>query len=369
MERLGVGVVGCGDISSIYLQNLRQFDAVQVVACADLDAQRARAQCDRFAIQRACTPDELLALPEVDIVLNLTNPVAHFAISMQALDAGKHVYTEKPLGTDLAQARQLMQTADAKGLRLGCAPDTFLGAGIQTAGKLIRDGWIGRPTAATAFMLRPGHESWHPNPTYYYQKGAGPVFDMGPYYVSALVALLGPVRTASAVATRAFSERVITSAPRRGEIIAVDVPTHVASILSFRNGPVVTLVTSFDVWHTEAPHLEIYGTEGTLSLAGPNTFGGPVRVRRHDAADWTEMPLAYGFADNSRGLGLLEMVYAIADERVHRANAQFAYHVLDTLFAVERSSIDHATVDVISALAVPEPLKVTAAIDLRERLV
>jgi predicted dehydrogenase len=228
--------------------------------------------------------------------------------------------------------------AKQKGVRVGGAPDTFLGAGLQTCRKLIDDGWIGQPVAATAFMLSHGPESWHPSPEFYYEVGGGPMFDMGPYYLTALVSLLGPVRRVSGSARISFSERLITSQPKYGQRVTVETPTHVVGVLDFAAGAIGAIITSFDVWAHNLPRIEIYGSEGSLSVPDPNTFGGPVRVRRAGANEWSDMPLTYGYAENSRGLGVADMAHALQSGRPHRANGDLTFHVLDIMHAVHEAS-------------------------------
>jgi len=331
MEKVKVGIIGCGKISGIYCQAKQVFGILDIVACADLVPERAKARAGEYAIPRACSPEELLRDPEIELIVNLTIPKAHAEVCLAALEAGKYVYVEKPLSVTREEGQRLLAVANAKGLRLGGAPDTFLGAGLQTCRKLLDDGWIGQPVAATAFMLCRGHESWHPDPEFYYQVGGGPMFDMGPYYLTALVSLIGPVRSVAGCARVTFPQRTITSEPKRGQTINVEVPTHVAGILGLANGSMATIVTSFDVWGGQLPRIEIYGTEGTMSVPDPNTFGGPVYVRRKGASQWSEVPLTHGFSENSRGIGLADMAYALISGRPHRANGDMAYHVLDIM--------------------------------------
>jgi len=328
---MNVGIIGCGNISGAYFTAAKSFGALDIVACADLDIERARAKAAEYEAPRACTVEELLADPAIDIAINLTVPRAHAEVGRAILQAGKNLYGEKPLAIDRDEARPLLDLAAARGLRVGCAPDTFLGAGIQTCRKLIDDGWIGEPVAATAFMMGGGHEGWHPDPAFYYQRGGGPMLDMGPYYLTALVALLGPVRRVTGSARVTFSERTITSRPRYGTPITVEVPTHLTGTLDFAAGAVGTLIMSFDTKAVDVSHLEIHGTEGSLSVPDPNTFGGPVWLRRVGAAEWSEMPLTHGYAANSRGLGAADMAYALRSGRPHRASGALAYHVLDVM--------------------------------------
>lgn len=351
-----VGLVGCGNISGIYFEANKTFEALDIVACADILRERAEAKAQEHNIPRACSVEELLVDPDVEIVLNLTVPQAHGPVALAALEAGKSIYNEKPLAISREDAQAMLKLAEHKGLRVGGAPDTFMGAGLQTCRKLIDDGWIGQPVAASAFMLGHGPESWHPDPDFFYQPGAGPMFDMGPYYLTALTALLGPVRRVTGSARITFPERMITSQPKFGQMINVNTPTHVAGVLDFESGPVATLVTSFDVWAAEVPRIEIYGTEGTLSVPDPNTFGGPVRIRRAGAAEWSIVPLSHAYSKNSRGLGLADMAYGIRSGRAHRASGELAYHVLDIMHSFHDASRDGRHIDLASTCKQPAAL-------------
>lgn len=333
-----VGIIGCGNISDIYLQNGQKFSAFDIVAVADILQERAQAKADKYGVAKAYTVDRLLADPEVEIVINLTIPAAHGEVALAALHAGKHVYNEKPLAVEREDAQKMLALAGEKGLRVGCAPDTFLGAGLQTCRKLIDEGAIGEPVAATAFMLGHGPESWHPDPNFFYQRGAGPMFDMGPYYLTTLVSMLGPVQRVTGTTRVTFPERTITSQPKHGEVIKVNTPTHVVGVMEFTSGPVATLITSFDVWHSSLPRIEIYGTEGTLLVPDPNTFGGPVLIAPAGKREWSEVELTHGNAGNSRGVGVADMAQAIATGRPHRANGKMAYHVLDLMHTFHDSS-------------------------------
>jgi predicted dehydrogenase len=355
-DAVRVGLIGCGYISEIYLRNAARFASYDIVACADAIPDRALEKAAEHGIPYVMSVNDLLAEPDIEVVLNLTTPDAHASIAQAALDAGKGVYNEKPLAISLADGVHLVDTARQSMLRLGAAPDTFLGAGLQTCRRLLDEGVIGEPVAATAFMLNHGHEGWHPHPDFYYQAGGGPLFDMGPYYLTALVALLGPVRRVTGSARASFAERTIRSQPRAGERIRVDVSTHLASVLDFANGPIGTLVTSFDVWADNMPQLEIYGSEGTLSVPDPNTFGGPVRLRLAGDDAWRDVPLTLPYADNSRGLGLADMAAALRSGGPHRASGELAYHVLEVMHAVETSSREGRHVEIASAPVRPEPL-------------
>ena len=355
-ERVQVGIIGCGNISGAYLKACRTFDILDVAAVADLDRTRAEAKATEHDVARAVSVEELLADPEIEIVVNLTIPRVHAAVSRAVLEADKSVYSEKPLAIDPADGSSLLDLARTRDRRIGCAPDTFLGGGLQTCRHAIDAGMIGRPLAATAFMLSHGPESWHPDPAFFYQAGAGPLFDMGPYYLTALVTLLGPVTRVAGSAVVGIPERTVTSKPLAGSVIRPDTPTHVTGLLDFASGAVGTLTTSFEVWASEHPRLEIYGTEGTLSVPDPNTFGGPVRIRRAGDAAWRELPLTHGYTENSRGIGVADMAHAIASGRPHRASGELAFHVLDVMVQVLAAARDRRSVDIASTTSRPEPL-------------
>jgi len=353
-EPVKVGIVGCGTISAIYLRNAQWLSAIEIAACADLFPERAAARAAEYGVPKACGVAELLADPAIEIVLNLTIP--HAEIALAALVAGKSVYNEKPLAISRADGQRILALAAAKELYVGCAPDTFLGGGIQTCRKLIDDGAIGQPVAAVAFMMNHGPEHWHPDPDFYYQVGAGPMFDMGPYYLTALVNLLGPVRRVTGSAQITSPERTITSEPKYGTTIRVNTPTHVAGLMDFASGAVGTIITSFDVWGSNLPRIEIYGTEGTLSVPDPNTFGGPVRLNRARQQEWENVPLTHGHAENSRGLGVADMAVAIRFGRPHRASGALAYHVLDLMHAFHDASRAGTHIDIASTCDRPAPV-------------
>ena len=349
-----VAIVGCGNISDIYLQNCAAF-GLEVTACADMDASRAQAKSQKFKIP-ARSVAEVLADPTVEIIVNLTPPAAHAEISRAALNAGKHVYSEKPLATTRADGALLIELAQQKNLRIGCAPDTFLGGGLQTCRQLIDSSVIGEPVAAVAFMTGHGMENWHPNPDFFYQPGAGPMFDVGPYYLTALVNLLGPVRRLTGSTRISFPERLITSQPLAGTKITVNTPTHVAGVLDFVSGPVATVIMSFDVWAANLPRIEIYGSLGSLSVPDPNTFDGPVLVRLAQDTDWRDVPLTHGYNNNSRGLGLTDMARALREGKGHRANGALAFHVLDLMQSFEEASRTGQHIDIPSRCERPAAL-------------
>ena len=358
MEKVRVGVVGCGAISGIYLQNMTSVfsEILQVACCADLDPARAQGQAEEFPGVKAVSTDQMLADPDVQIVVNLTIPNAHADVAVAAVRAGKSVYNEKPLTITRQQARELLAAAKAKNVLVGCAPDTFLGAGYQTCRQLIDEGRIGKPLAASACFVCRGHERWHPSPEFYYKKGGGPMFDMGPYYLTALVSLLGPAARVAGLTAMSFPTRTITSQPLAGKVIDVEVPTHIAGLVEFQSGAIATVVTSFDVWNSQVPRMELHGSEGSLVMPDPNTFGGPILLRGPGAQEWQEIPLTHGYAENSRGLGVADMARAILTGRTVRAGGELAYHVLDLMHAFHDAARQRKTVELESTCAQPAPL-------------
>jgi len=357
MSKTKIGIVGCGAISDIYLTNLQKFANTEIIGVCDLIDERAENAVKEYNIPRKYKDmHEMFADDNIEIVLNLTRPYEHFDVNMAAIAAGKHVYAEKPLGATLEEGIKTREAAEKKGVLLGGAPDTFLGAGIQTCRKLIDDGYIGHPVAATAFMVNRGHETWHPDPEFYYQFGGGPMLDMGPYYITALVNLLGAVQSVSGVAKKSFETRRITSQPHYGKIVDVEVATHIAGQLSFANGAVGTIIQSFDVYAHNLPIIEIYGTEGTLSVPDPNTFGGPIKLYRNEQKAFLDMPLVFDYPENSRGLGIADMAKAINTGAKPRAGVDLTFHVLEVMTAFARSSEGKVHVDITSAPSRPEPM-------------
>jgi predicted dehydrogenase len=348
-----LGLVGCGNISGAYCKNAKRLEALDLVACTDLIRERAEAKAAEFDIKKVMTTEELLADPEIELVLNLTTPKSHAELALAAIAAGKSVYNEKPLAVTREDGARIIEAAKERNVLVGCAPDTFLGAGLQTCRKLVDDGWIGEPVGGAAFFTCRGHERWHPDPEFYYQVGGGPVLDMGPYYVTALINLLGPVRRVSGSARKSFETRTITSQPKYGKVIPVEVPTHVAGTLDFAGGAVVTIMLSFDVWQANLPRIEVYGTLGTLSVPDPNAFGGPVRVWLN--GEWKEVPLTHGYAEASRGLGVADMAAALRSGRAHRASGELAYHVLDVMQSIQEASDSGRYLKIKSRCGQPAP--------------
>ena len=353
---LSVGLIGCGNISNAYFRGVRPFaETVQIVACADLDPARAKTKADEHGIRMTGSVGELLGDPKIDIVLNLTVPGSHATVNLAALKAGKHAYCEKPFSLTYQEGLSVLAEARRRRLRVGCAPDTVLGGGIQTCRKVIDDGGIGRPVAAEVNMLCPGHESWHPSPEFYYLPGGGPLFDMGPYYLTALLTLLGPVRRVSAAARITFKERTITSQPLFGRKIRVRTPTHLAGALEFAQGSIATITMSFDVWNNREALLEVYGSEGSLSCPDPNTFGGDVSLSARPSRNWTKVALTHN--DHvSRGIGLADMAEAIRNGRPHRMSAEMALHAVEVMEALHVSARTGRRVSIKQRFQRPAPL-------------
>lgn len=350
-----VGIIGCGNISDTYLEMNTKFSMLEVVAVTDMDLVKRDAQAAKYGV-RALEIDALL-MSDVDVIVNLTPPAAHASVTLQALEAGKHVYSEKPLAVRLEDGRAIRDLALQKGLRVGCAPDTFLGAGLQTSRQLLEGGAIGQPLNAFASMMSFGPEKWHPNPSFFYQPGAGPLFDMGPYYITALIHFFGGVKSVTASARKSLEARVAGN----GAVIPVNTVTHVSANLEFTSGCMATLLLSFDVQQSGLPRLELYGATGTLLAPDPNTFGGPVLLRNSDASDWTEQPVTRPYSGNSRGLGLAEMMSAHQHGHPHRASLELALHVLETMHAILESSERGARVALNSTIKQPAllPLSTT----------
>jgi predicted dehydrogenase len=333
---VGVALIGCGTISTAYLRNLTSFPDVRVLFCADLDIERAKAQAAAFNVPAAGSAAEALAEPDVEIVVNLTIPAAHADVSGAAIASGKSVWVEKPITLDSASARALTAAAEAAGVRIGCAPDTMLGAGLQTARRLIDSGTIGLPQTGLALLQGPGPERWHPDPEFLFQLGAGPLFDMGPYYLTTLATVCGPATRVAAVGRRARPTRVIGSGPRAGTEFEVEVPTYVSALIEYETGPSATIVLSFDSALSRYGFVEISGAAATMAMPDPNRFDGDVRVQQPGAKDWTAIP-ASGPADG-RGLGVLDLARGLRTGAPHRATGELALHVLEILEAIDRSA-------------------------------
>lgn len=368
---VNVAMIGVGDISGIYLKNLTEtFKEVRLIGVCDLIPERAQKGVDFCKAQREKGIDceipriyptmwDAFKDDDVHVILNLTRPYEHYEVSKHALLAGKHVFSEKPLAADMIEADELVAIAEQRNLYMGGAPDTFMGAGIQTCRKLIDDGVIGDVIGSACFMICHGHETWHPDPEFYYKRGGGPMLDMGPYYVTALLQLVGEVKGVTGVTRRMFDKRLITSQPHYGKVVDVDVDTYVTGILHFSSGAIGTIFTTFDVYYGQRNPacFEVYGTKGTLNVPDPNTFGGPIRLFRPEDqappkpgdpallgvennpwAGYREMPLLFDYRDNYRALGLADMCKAIETKRDWRCNYRQQHHVLEILTGFEESS-------------------------------
>lgn len=356
-DKVKIGIIGVGTISPAYFAGLKLFsDVLEPVACADIKMDVAEAKGAQFNV-KPMTVKQLLADPQIELVINLTPPLAHAEVDRAALLAGKHVHSEKPFAVERSAGLEILKLARRKKLRVGCAPDTFLGAGIQTCRKIIDGGWIGKPLAGTAFMMSCGPEGWHPNPFFLFERGGGPMLDMGPYYISALVNLLGPVKRVAGLTQTSFKERVPGHPDLIGRKIKVEVPTHVAGTLEFASGAIITMVMSWEVPAHQMPPIQIFGTEGSLSVPDPNTFGGPVKLFRPGMnAEWRKMPLVNPYCEQSRGIGAADMVYALRSGRPHRCSGEFVFHVLDVMQAFHESSLSGRIVTIRSTTERPAPL-------------
>jgi predicted dehydrogenase len=355
-----VGIVGCGVISKHYAANAAAFDVFEVVACADVLPPAAEELAAAHGLT-ALPVDDLLADPAIDVVLNLTPSTAHAEVTRAALAAGKHVYTEKPLGLRVREATALLREAERRGLRIGCAPDIFLGGAYQAARELIDDGAIGAPLAVSAAMLLEGADAWHPSPEQFFQDGAGPLLDMGPYYISAIVALLGPVRRVAGFASTHRAERRVMVGPRAGEAFPVGTPTHTAATMELDGAVTANLVASFDATDRYVCDFFVHGAQGDLSLPDPNAFEGPLRIRR-GRGDWESVAYASRGAAEARGIGLADMAEAIAGGGDHRASGELGLHVVDVARSILESADKGRAVSVGTSAARPAPLPVEASV-------
>ena len=383
MKKIRIGVIGIGDISNVYLNNLKKYnDMIEITACASRGLEKAQRKAAEHGIPKAYASGmELISDPDIDLILNLTTPQAHYEYNLAALKAGKHVYTEKPLAMTFAEGQELVSLAKEKGLLIGCAPDTFLGGRLQNIRELLDSGKLGRITGGGAWFVGHGHEFHHPAPAFFYQPGAGPLYDMGPYYMTALLSLLGPVNRVCAMATRAGETRTVPSGPSKGQVLPVDVDTHINAILEFVCGAQVTLTCSFDVWDSELPRMELYGTKGTVlinekdPISGPNLFGGETLMRTPEQYRWADperrpenvntpwpvVPNSHPFnsvshAENPRGIGLIDMVQALHEGRTPRASGDMALHSLEVMECILKSAHEHVFCEPTTSFAQPAPL-------------
>lgn len=372
MTTLGVGIIGCGNISAAYLSLAPLFKALDLRAVADINMEAARARAAEFNV-RAETVEDLLAADDIDMVVNLTIPAAHFDITKRILQAGKHAYSEKPVVLSLEEGKELVALAREKGVRLGSAPDTFFGGAHQAARAAIDAGRIGQVVAGSCHVMSRGMESWHPNPDFFFQPGGGPILDLGPYYITNLVQLIGPVRAVTALANASFPTRTIGNGPRLGEAVPVDTPTNIHALLEFHNGATVTLSASWDIVANRHSNMEIYGTEGTLYVPDPNFFGGELDLVGRDGHEEALPTAAHPFGvtnmtdgqgrarANYRCAGLADMAQAIAEGRPHRCNADLAVHVVDVMVSILKAGVTQSWVETTTTCERPAALSAAEA--------
>jgi predicted dehydrogenase len=378
-RKLGVGVIGCGNISAAYMRLAPLFRGIEMRACADANQAAAKARAEEFGLREE-TVEGLLEADDIDIVVNLTIPAAHYEISRRAIEAGKHVYSEKPFVLSVEEGKALAELAEKKGVRVGSAPDTFLGGSHQLARHVIDSGAIGKVVSGTCHVMSHGMEHWHPNPDFFFKPGAGPVLDVGPYYVTNLVQLIGPVKRVGALASIPTKERVILSEPRKGEKIAVETPTTIHAILEFASGAIVTLGASWDVWHHKHSNMELYGEKGSLHVPDPNFFGGDLivtdEVKVTDFPQW-DHPLGVANQEggdgkklaNYRAAGLADMALAIIEGRPHRCSLEMSLHAIDVMASILKSGETGRFVDLTTTCERPAALDVEAARGLIEEKV
>lgn len=379
MRKVKIGIIGCGVISHTYISDIKSmFPWLEIVACSATTVEKAKKVAIQYGIPKPCSTDDLLKDPEVEIVINLTTPAVHTEINRKVLQAGKHLYCEKPFALSLKEADEILSMAKDKGLLVGGAPETFLGTGLQTCRKVIDEGWIGRPVMVTANMTNYGMETWHASPEFYYKKGAGPMLDMGPYYLTALITLLGPIARTACFSSTGSPTRTIYSKPLRGKTIKVEVPTSYTGIIQFQSGVHANMNMSFDIWHSTLPKLEIYGTEGTLIVPDPNMFGGIIKIFRKEKIldslnqnfysnkerlnsteyeDLQEIPQIYEEPlKYMRGLGVLDMAFALVHGRKHRTSEELLYHVTEALLSFDEAAGTNRIYEMTSTCVRPEPL-------------
>lgn len=374
-KTLGVGIIGCGNISAAYMKLSPLFRGIEVRACADVNPEAAKARAEEFKLRQE-TVDGLLASDDIDIIVNLTIPSAHYEISRRAIEAGKHVYSEKPFVLSVEEGQALAKAAEEKGVRVGSAPDTFLGGAHQLARHIVDSGQIGKIVSGTCHVMSHGMEHWHPNPDFFFLPGAGPVLDVGPYYITNLIQLIGPVKRVGALSSIPAKERTILSEPRKGEKIPVETPTTIHAVMEFESGAIITLGASWDVWHHKHSNMELYGEKGSLHVPDPNFFGGDLAVTEEgnvldELPDWPHpfavpnqgleegRPLA-----NYRAAGLADMAQAIMEGRPHRCSLEMSLHAIDVMTSILKSGETGSFVTLQTTCERPAALGVDAAGDL-----
>ena len=339
MKKYRVGLIGCGAIASHYLRFAKEeySDYFEIVALGDINLEKARERSEKYGVLRYGLPEIVYDDPTIDLVINLTVPVAHEEVTVRALKAGKHVYTEKPLACSREGMLHIMQVAKECGKRVGCAPDSFMSAPSQTAKKALEEDWIGDPIGVNAICAMRGNEYWRPDADFFYKKGAGPMMDMAPYYLNLMISLLGPIDAVQTMSKITWNERTIKVPPRRGEKIEVEVPTYVSSALKFKNGVIATFVNSFDIWSTQQPYIEIYGEKGTMVIPDPNRYVGDVLVRRFKDSEWRVLPQFVEYGKYGRGIGIVDMIRSIESGVPHKASLEMAYHATDVIIAMDEA--------------------------------
>lgn len=361
-KKLKLGILGCGAISSEYLKGMMEVysDVVEVVACSDVIIEKAKERASGYNVPKVYSPEELMNDPEIDIIANLTVPAVHEDLTIACLQHGKHVYTEKPLATTRFGAKRILDTANSLGLRVGCAPDTFMNAPSQTAKKAIEDGWIGEPIGVTAICPMRGNEFWRSDPDFFYKKGGGPMLDNAPYWLNIMVSLMGTIKSVAAKARITFPERTIKVHPRRGEKIQVEVPTFVSGVFEFETGAIGTFINSFDIWKSKTPFIEIYGEKGSLVFPdSPGLYNGEVLISRLGDPQWHSYPILNEYGKFTRGIGIADMVRGILTDTPHRASMELAYHVTDVMLSFEESAEEGITKMISSKCNKPEGLWTT----------
>ena len=358
MRKYKAAIIGAGSISNHYLRFAKEVysDWFTIVAVSDIILDKAKERAEKYGVEKYCLPEEVYEDKDIDIIINLTVPQAHEEVIIKALETGHHVYTEKPLACSREGMNRIIETSKRCNKRVGCAPDSFMSAPAQTAKKALEDDWIGEPVGVNAICAMRGNEYWRPDSDFFYKKGAGPMMDMAPYYLNIFVNLFGAMDSVQTMATTTWQERTIKVAPRRGEKIQVEVPTYVSSAIKFESGIIGTFVNSFDIWGTQQPYIEVYGEKGTMIIPDPNRYSGDVLLKRFKDSEWRVLNQFVEYSAYGRGIGIADMVRAIEEDREHRASLELAYHVTDTIFAMDEAAESNSLVKINSGAKKPEGL-------------